>query len=78
MAQRGEDTYEIKDDAFVLDFFFEHKDDSDEALAKAVIANEEFWGADLKKLSGFEEEVVKDLALIREKGMYEALRLIEN
>lgn len=78
LAKRGEDTYEIKDDAFVLDFFFAHKDDSDADLAKAVIANEEFWGADLKELAGFEEEVVKDLALIREKGMYEALREIEN
>jgi len=61
----------------VLDFFFDHKNDSDAELAKAVIANEEFWGADLKNLSGFEEEVVKDLALIREKGMYEALREIQ-
>lgn len=77
LAKRGEDTYEIKDDQFVLDFFYEHKADDDAALAKAVIANEKFWGADLKNLAGFEEEVVKDLALIREKGMYEALREIQ-
>ncbi len=77
IGKRGGESYEIKDDQFVLDFFYAHRDDSDEALAKAVIENEKFWGEDLKKLAGFEEAVVKDLALIREKGMYEALREIQ-
>ncbi len=74
IAKRGEDTYEIKDDQFVLDFFYDHKDDDDATLAKAVIANEKFWGPELKETAGFEEAVIADLALIREKGMYEAMK----
>ncbi len=76
IAKRGEDTYEIKDDQFVLDFFYDHKDDADADLVKAVVENEKFWGTALKDLKGFEEAVAADLALIREAGMYEALRKV--
>jgi len=76
IAKRGEDTYEIKDDQWVLDFFYEHKDDDDAALAEAVISNDKMWDGELLKLKGFTEEVIKDLALIRENGMYEAMKLI--
>ncbi|MCR5789503.1 MAG: tagaturonate reductase [Lachnospiraceae bacterium] len=72
----GGDAYEIKDDEWVLDFFFSHKDDDPETLAKAVIENEKLWDGALQKLPGFTETVIKDLALIAEKGMYEAMRLV--
>ncbi|MCR4657083.1 MAG: tagaturonate reductase [Lachnospiraceae bacterium] len=75
-AKRGEDIYEIKDDQWVLDFFYDHLGDSDEKLAKAVIGNEKMWDGELEKLNGFTQEVIKDLALIREKGMYEALKQV--
>ena len=76
IAKRGDDTYKIQDDEWVLDFFLAHKDDDDAAIAKAVINNEKMWDGSLSSLAGFEAEVVKNLALIRDKGMYEALREI--
>ncbi len=41
-----------------------------------MIGNEKMWDGELAKLDGFTDEVIKDLALIREKGMYEALRQV--
>lgn len=76
-AKRGDDTYKIMDDQWILDFYYEHKDDDDAAIAKAVINNFKMWGEELSRLPGFEEEVIKDLALIREKGMYAALAEIQ-
>ena len=75
-AKRGEDTYIIQDDQWVLDFFYEHRDDDDAALVKAVIENEKMWGSALSSLTGFTEAVTADLALIREKGMYDAMKEI--
>ena len=46
-------------------------------MARDIIANEKMWGDALIKLSGFEEAVIKDLALIDEKGMYEAMREVQ-
>lgn len=77
LGKRGDDTYKIMDDQWILDFYYEHKDDDDAAIANAVINNFKMWGEELSRLPGFEEEVVKDLALIREKGMYEALAEIQ-
>ena len=73
-AKRGEDTYEIRDDQWVLDFFYDHRNDDVEALAKAVIGNERMWDGALKALGGFTEQVINDLKLINEKCMYEALK----
>lgn len=74
VGKRNENTYLIQDDAWVLDFYYAHKDDNDAELVKAVINNEKMWGSALSGLAGFEEAVLKDLTLIREKGMYEALK----
>lgn len=74
IAKRGDDTYKIQDDEWVLDFYYEHRDDDDTAIANAVINNEKMWDNSLAELDGFEAEVIRDLQLIREKGMYEALR----
>ena len=73
-AKRGEDVYEIKDDQWVLDFFYDHRNDTPEALAEAVIENDRMWDGALKSLDGFTEQVTDDLKLINEKGMYEALK----
>ena len=77
IAKRGEDTYKIMDDQWVLDFFYDHKDDDDATLVNAVITNQKMWGTELLSLPGFEKTVAADLQLIREKGMYEALREIQ-
>ena len=74
IGKRGEDTFEIKDDQWALDFFYEHRDDDNAAIAAAVIGNDQMWGTELKELEGFEAEVVRYLNLIDEAGMYEAMK----
>ena len=66
--------YAIQDDAAVLAFFLDHKDDAADALVHAVMTNESFWGENLTLLPGLEETVKADLACILEKGAYEAMR----
>lgn len=73
-AVRGTDTYMIKDDRFVLEFFDAHKNDDADALSHAVCTNTEFWGEDLSLLPGFEEAVVGYLKEIEEKGAYEVMK----
>ena len=77
IGKRGEDTFEIKDDQWALDFYYDHKDDDNAAIAAAVIGNEQMWGSELKDLPGFEAEVVKYLNLIDEIGMYEAMKKVQ-
>ncbi len=60
--------YSVQDDSWVLDFYFEHKSDTPEALVKAVLTNEKMWGEDLTAIAGLEAKVVEDLKLIRTKG----------
>ena len=76
IGKRYNDTYEIKDDADVLDFYYDHRCDTLEELTHAVIDNEKFWDDSLKKLDGFEAEVIDDLKLIEKLGMYEAIKQI--
>ena len=65
--------YEVSDDAWVLDFFNEHKDDDCAALVHAVVNNEKLWDGELAKLPGFEEAVAADLERIQTVGMYKAM-----
>lgn len=74
---RGGNSFEIKDDEWVLDDFYALKDASDDELAGSIIDNEKMWGDALKKLPGFKEAVRENLKLIKEKGMYEAMSLIQ-
>ena len=66
----------IRDDEWVLEEFLKLKDEPDEVVAKTIINNEKLWDDSLKNLEGFTDEVIADLALIREKGMYEAMKEI--
>ncbi|MCR5107440.1 MAG: tagaturonate reductase [Lachnospiraceae bacterium] len=76
IGKRGNDTFEIKDDEWVLDAFYELKDASLTELAKAVVNNERMWEDTLKNLPGFEAAVDDSLKLIEEKGMYEAMKAV--
>jgi len=60
--------YTVSDDRWVLEFYHSHRDDSPEALVKAVLTNEKMWGQDLTRIAGLEEKVVSGLKLIREQG----------
>lgn len=60
--------YTVSDDRWVLEFYYAHKDDSEEELVHAVLTNEQMWGEDLTKVPGFESEVVRILKLIRTEG----------
>ena len=60
--------YKVQDDAWALDFYYAHKDDSAEELVKAVLSNKDMWDQDLTEIKGLEELIVADLKKIREEG----------
>ena len=74
VGSRGGNEYLIRDDLFVLQFFDEHKGDQPEALVKAVLTNDTFWGEDLTRIPGLLEDVTKDLVMIRDRGAYEVMK----
>lgn len=53
--------YKVQDDAWALDFYYAHKDDSAEELVKAVLSNKDMWDQDLTEIKGLEELIVADL-----------------
>lgn len=61
-------TYLCSDDRWVLEFYWEHRNDSAEKLVSAVMSNIQMWGQDLTRIAGFEEAVAANLKLIRERG----------
>lgn len=73
-GHRGDQTYEIKDDAYVLSFFGKAKGLSDVELARLVTANVDFWGTDLSQIEGLTGLVAADLEKIRLMGMYDAMK----
>ncbi|MCR5209160.1 MAG: tagaturonate reductase [Lachnospiraceae bacterium] len=75
-GRRGDSDFFIRDDGWVLEEFHKLKDADLETLASTIIDDERMWDSKLKDLPGFKEAVIKDMKLIGEKGMYEAMRLI--
>ena len=70
---KGND-YVISDDRWALEFYWEHRADSAEALVHAVLTNEQMWGQDLTAVEGLEEAVVRGLKTIRTEGALEAYK----
>ena len=68
--------YKVQDDAWVLDFYYDHKDADDATLVHDVLTNEKMWDQDLTKIAGLEETVLKDLALIRTEGAEAAYKSV--
>ena len=64
--------YTCSDDRWALEFFYAHRDDSEEDLVHAVMTNEQMWGQDLTEVPGFEAATVKNLKLIRNEGVLAA------
>lgn len=73
LGKRGEKEYEIKDDQYVLEFYFKYKDDSVETLVDAVCSNEKMWGEDLRKIPGFKEQVICFINDFENKGVYSVI-----
>lgn len=69
-GMRGAQEYAIKDDRPVLEFYHAHRQDSPEALSKAVLSNDAFWGEDLTAIAGLCEAVTENLETIRAQGTY--------
>lgn len=61
-------TYTCSDDRWALEFYWNHKDDSDADLVHAVLTNEQMWDQDLTKIDGLEATVLANLTKIRTEG----------
>ena len=61
-------TYTVSDDRWALEFFYEHRNDSEEELVKAVLGNEKMWDQDLNKIDGLTETVIANLKKIHSDG----------
>ena len=76
-GKRGEDEIVPNDDPKIMDLLKGLWATGDvAAVAKGVLADEFIWGEDLNAVPGLTELLTKDLALIQEKGMREAVKAI--
>lgn len=66
--------YTCSDDRWALEFYWEHRADSAEALVHAVMTNTQMWGRDLTEIDGFEALTVENLKKIRSEGAIAAYR----
>jgi tagaturonate reductase len=64
--------YTVSDDRWVLEFYYDHRNDSEEDLVKAVLGNEKMWDQDLNKVEGLTDAVIADLKKIRTEGAEKA------
>ena len=60
--------YTVSDDRWVLEFYWNHRNDTPEELVHAVMKNTEMWGQDLTEVPEFEAAAVRILKKIRENG----------
>ena len=60
--------YTCSDDRWTLEFYWDHRNDTEEALTHAVMTNLQMWGRDLTQIPGFEEITVSNLKKIRQDG----------
>ncbi len=65
-------TYTVSDDRWALEFFYEHRNDSEEDLVKAVLGNEKMWDQNLNKIAGLTDKVTEGLKMIRTEGAEKA------
>lgn len=73
IGHRGNDEYQIMDDADVLEFFAANSGRETAEYVHAVLSNTGFWGQDLSTLKGVEGEITSLLADIRVLGMRGAM-----
>lgn len=73
-GMRGSESYKIKDEPFVLEFYNAHRNDDEKMLVQTVLSNEAFWGEDLTKVAGLCDAVTENLKEIETKGTYELMK----
>ena len=67
-------TYTCSDDRWALEFYYDHRNDSEEELVHAVMTNLQMWGQDLTAVPGFENATVANLKKIRAEGALAAYK----
>ncbi len=60
--------YVCKDDRWVLEFYYRHRQDAPETLVRAVMTNIRMWGRDLTEVPELEDIVLRGLQMIRTDG----------
>ena len=76
-GKRGQDEIVPNDDPKIMELLKELWATGDVAkVARGVLADEFIWGEDLNAVPGLTDLLCKDLALIQEKGMREAVKSI--
>ena len=76
IGQREGKPFPIRDDAHVLDFFFERAAEPVETFVPAFLGNTAFWGEDLNAMGDMTARITKYLSAIETDGMYKALELV--
>jgi tagaturonate reductase len=70
VGDRNGESYNIRDDKFVLDFFKENSAKAPKEFAQAYLSNTKFFGGeDLSKIDGLVDTVANHIADIRANGM---------
>jgi len=78
VGERDGVSYDIVDDAPVLEFFASHKGMEADEFVTAFLKRDDFWGKDLTRVDGFVDAVTGALRSIRENGMRGAVALLVN
>ena len=60
--------YPVRDDAWVMDFYWDHRADNVHELVTSVLQNTQMWGEDLTKIAGLAAKTEENLTAIRENG----------
>ena len=68
------DMYTVSDDRWVLEFFYEHRNDSVKDIVHAVLSNVKMWDMNLTDVAGLENSVSDGLTRIRNEGAEAAYR----
>lgn len=74
IGYRGGEPYQVKDDDWVMDFYYSHKDDDPLELFHAVVNNHSMWGDALSSLPGFEEAALAAFLRMESAGMAQAMK----
>lgn len=74
IGYRNGERYEVRDDQWVMDFYYGCRNDDPRDIARAVVRNTDMWGDELASLPGFEEAAAACLERIEAAGMAQAMK----